>query len=118
MRFKIGSPAIRLGGAAANCAEALLQKAPVDCARKLCERMVHVHDLIEPRLEKIVLSAIPPFPRPHRNPPHRQAKRITAKSADQFARKPIRKAHKPANPFPRRALEVKSSIACQNFTGD
>jgi len=47
-------------------AEALLQKAPVDRAGELRQRMAHVDDLVEPGLEKIVLSALASLLRSHR----------------------------------------------------
>ena len=47
-------------------AEPLLQKPPVDRAAELRQRMADIDDLIEPRPEQIVLSALPPLLRPHR----------------------------------------------------
>ena len=52
-------------------AEPLLQKAPVDRPRQLRQRMVEIDDLVEPRLEQIVLPAIAPLPWPHRITLHR-----------------------------------------------
>ena len=82
-----------------NRAEALLEKAPVDCAGELRQRMVHVHDPIEPRLEQVALPTIPPLSRSHRITLRCIAagKRITSKPADQFAREPIHNAKKPTN---------------------
>src|SRR5208337_1223786 len=53
------------------------------------QRLPHVYDLVEPRPEEIVLSAVPPLLRPHRitPPPSQQRKRITAQRLVQFARK-------------------------------
>ena len=47
-------------------AEPLLEKAPVDRAAELRQRVVHVDDLVEPRLEEIILPAVPPLLGPHR----------------------------------------------------
>ena len=86
-----------------NGAEALLQKIPVDRARKFHERAIHIGDLVEPCLEQIILPAVPPLPRSHRITLRciATAKRITPKAPDQFARKTIHSAKKPANPMPR-----------------
>src|SRR5207302_5194631 len=75
-------------------AEAILQKIPVDRARKFHERAIHIGDLVEPRLEQIILPVIPPLPRSHRITLRciATAKRITPKAPDQFARKPIHSA--------------------------
>jgi hypothetical protein len=51
--------------------EPLFQKAPVNRARQLRQRMVQVDDLVEPRLEQIALPAVPPLPGPHRITLHR-----------------------------------------------
>ena len=50
--------------------EPLLKKPPVDGAGELRERVAHVHDLIEPRPEQVVLSALPSRLRLHRIAPH------------------------------------------------
>ena len=86
-----------------NGAEALLQKIPVDRARKFHERAIHSDDLVEPCLEQIILPAVPPLHRSHRITLRciATAKRITPKAPDQFARKPIHKPLNPANPMPR-----------------
>ena len=47
-------------------AEPLLEKAPVDRPAELGERVIRVDDLVEPRLEEIVLPAVPPLLGPHR----------------------------------------------------
>jgi hypothetical protein len=47
-------------------AEPLLEKAPVDRPTELRQRVIPVDDLIEPRPEEIVLSAVPPLPGRHR----------------------------------------------------
>jgi hypothetical protein len=78
-----------------NGAEALLQKIPVDRARKFHERAIPIGDLVEPCLEQIILPAVPPLPRSHRNHPplHRHSEENHAKSARSiFARKPIHSA--------------------------
>ena len=46
--------------------EPLLEKPPVDRPAELRQRVAHVDDLVEPRPEQIVLSAVPPLLRPHR----------------------------------------------------
>jgi len=46
-------------------AELVLQKAPIDQPPELRQRVVHVHDLIEPRLEHVVLPASPLVHRTH-----------------------------------------------------
>ena len=68
----------------------LFQKPPVDRCGELRQRMAGVDDLVEPRPEKIVLSAIPTLLRPHPEPPRRvlQRQRITPIRAAQFAGKP------------------------------
>jgi hypothetical protein len=47
-------------------AEPLLEKAPVDRPTELRQRVVPVDDLVEPRLEEIILPAVPPLLGPHR----------------------------------------------------
>ena len=47
-------------------AKPLLEKAPVDRPGELGERVIDVDDLVEPRPEEIVLSAVPPLLGPHR----------------------------------------------------
>ena len=47
-------------------AEPLLEEAPIDRPTELRQRVVHVDDLVEPRLEEIILPAVPPLPGPHR----------------------------------------------------
>jgi hypothetical protein len=47
-------------------AEPLLEEAPVDRPTELRQRVVHVDDLVEPRLEEIILPAVPPLLGPHR----------------------------------------------------
>src|ERR1700722_2341424 len=47
-------------------AEPLLEKAPVDRPTEFRQRVIPVDDLVEPRPEKIALSAVPPLPGPHR----------------------------------------------------
>jgi hypothetical protein len=47
-------------------AETLLEEAPVDRPTELRQRVVHVDDLVEPRLEEIILPAVPPLLGPHR----------------------------------------------------
>jgi hypothetical protein len=51
--------------------EPLLQEAPVNRPRQLRQRMIQIDDLIEPRLKKILLPAVPPLPWPHRITLHR-----------------------------------------------
>src|ERR1700733_1968460 len=46
--------------------EPLLQKPPVDGASQLRQRGAQVDDLVEPRPEQVVLSALTPLLRPHR----------------------------------------------------
>ena len=46
--------------------EPLLQKPPVDGASQLRQRVAQVDDLVEPRPEQVVLSALTPLLRPHR----------------------------------------------------
>ena len=46
--------------------EPLLEKPSVDGAGELRQRVGHVDDLVEPRPEQVVLSALPPLLRPHR----------------------------------------------------
>ena len=41
-------------------AEPLLEEAPVDRPTELRQRVVHVDDLVEPRLEEIILPAAAP----------------------------------------------------------
>jgi hypothetical protein len=57
------------GNVGVNRAEALLQKAPVDRRGELRQGMAHVDDLIEPRAKQILLPAVPPLLRPHRESP-------------------------------------------------
>ena len=52
-------------------AEPLLQKAPVNRPRQLRQRMIGIDDLVEPRLEEIVLPTIAPVSWPHRITLHR-----------------------------------------------
>jgi len=52
-----------------DCTAARLHKAPVDCPAEPGQRMIHINDLIQPRPEKIVLTAVPPFLRTHSNAP-------------------------------------------------
>ena len=47
-------------------AEAFFEKVPINGLRKLRQSVVHIDDLIKPRLEQIVLTAVPPLLRPHR----------------------------------------------------
>ena len=47
-------------------AEPPLEEAPVDRPTQLGERVISVDDLVEPRLEEIVLPAVPPLLGPHR----------------------------------------------------
>jgi len=47
-------------------AEARFQKAPVDRADELYQRVTHVDGLIEPRPKQISLPAVSPLPRQHR----------------------------------------------------
>src|SRR5271154_103651 len=47
-------------------AEPLLEEAPVDRPTELHQRVVQVDDLVEPRLEEIILPAVPPLLGPHR----------------------------------------------------
>jgi hypothetical protein len=54
-------------------AELVLQKAPIDQPPELRQRVVHVHDLIEPRREHVVLPASPLVPRTHDPPPNQLA---------------------------------------------
>ena len=60
---------------AVDRAELLLQKLPVDLPPQPCKGVVHSDDLIEPRLETIVLPAIALVPRPHRESPVSSATR-------------------------------------------
>ena len=46
-------------------AEPPLEEAPVDRPTQLGERVITVDDLVEPRLEEIVLPAVPPLLGPH-----------------------------------------------------
>jgi hypothetical protein len=58
--------------------------------------MVHIDDLVEPRLEKIALPDLASLSRPHGiTSASPETKRITTKPAGQFARK---STHKPPNP--------------------
>jgi hypothetical protein len=61
--------------------------------------VLSVDDLVEPRPEQVALPRLPPLLRPHQNPPPppRCDDGITARSPDQFARKPIHNPCKPAN---------------------
>jgi hypothetical protein len=52
-----------------NLAEAPFEKGPIDRPRELGEWMAHVDDLVEPRLEKIALPALPTLSRSHANRP-------------------------------------------------
>jgi hypothetical protein len=47
----------------------LLEKAAVDRGRQLCQRVVHVDDLVAPRSEQILLATVASLPRSHRNHP-------------------------------------------------
>ena len=47
-------------------AEPLLEEAPVDRPTELHQRVVQVDNLVEPRLEEIILPAVPPLLGPHR----------------------------------------------------
>jgi hypothetical protein len=47
-------------------AETLLEEAPGNRPTELRQRVVHVDDLVEPRLEEIILPAVPPLLGPHR----------------------------------------------------
>jgi hypothetical protein len=47
-------------------AEPLLEEAPVDRPPELRQRVVQVDDLVEPRLEEIILPAVSPLLGPHR----------------------------------------------------
>jgi hypothetical protein len=47
-------------------AEPPLEEAPVDRPTQLGERVISVDDLVEPRLEEIVLPAVRPLLGPHR----------------------------------------------------
>jgi hypothetical protein len=62
MCLRIAIPATSLVGSGrgigANCPEAILQKALVDRARPLRQRLVHVDDLVEPGSEQILLTAL------------------------------------------------------------
>ena len=73
MCLRIASPAIsRVGSGGCpslsriDRAEPLLEEAPVDGPGQLRQRMITVDDLVEPRLEEIVLPAVPPLLGPHR----------------------------------------------------
>ena len=81
-------------------AEARLEKAPVDRARERHQRVSQVDDLIEPRPEQIRLATLASLLRSHRqnhpaSPRWRQG--ITLTQVDQFARKHVHSALKPAN---------------------
>jgi hypothetical protein len=52
-----------------NRPEVLLEKAPVDGLGELRQRMAYVDDLIKPRPKQILLPAVPPLLRPHRESP-------------------------------------------------
>lgn len=62
-------------------AETLLQKAPIDRRCELRQRMPHIDNLIEPRPKQIILAAVSPLFRPHRESPNRSVRdeRITAR---------------------------------------
>ena len=47
-------------------AEPLLEEAPLDRPTELHQRVVQVDNLVEPRLEEIILPAVPPLLGPHR----------------------------------------------------
>ncbi|RWP59740.1 MAG: hypothetical protein EOR08_22490 [Mesorhizobium sp.] len=48
-----------------DCTEPLFQKAPVDRARQLHQRPIHVEHLIEPGPEQVGLAALSELPRSH-----------------------------------------------------
>jgi hypothetical protein len=47
-------------------AEPLLEEAPGNRPAELRQRVIDVDDLVEPRLEEVVLPAVPPLLGPHR----------------------------------------------------
>jgi hypothetical protein len=71
--------------------------------------MAHIDDLIKPRLEQIVLAAVPALLRPHPriSPAALQRQRITQRRPDQFARK---SSSTPSNP-----AKLNAQIACNRF---
>src|SRR5262249_17953327 len=56
-------------------AELRFQKPPVDRPRQLHQRVVHVDDLIKPRAEQIMLTALPSLAWSHRKSPLHQLER-------------------------------------------
>jgi hypothetical protein len=84
--------AIRIG-----LPERLLQEPPVHLLRQHHQRMAHVDDRIQPRAQKIALSAVAPLSRPHRIP--RQITSAPRESQIQFARNSLVTSHFPANPI-------------------
>src|SRR3984957_3752310 len=124
MCLRIDSPAIsRVGSGGLSSLvgidrpKPILKEAPVDRPAKLGQRVVHVDDLIEPRPEEIVLTAVPPLPRPHR---------ITLRRADggresqpnapfNFARKQAYSRRFPANAMTRRSSKTPQKSGTSGF---
>jgi hypothetical protein len=55
-------------------AEPRFQKPPIDRPGELGQRMVHVDDLIQAGAKEVLLSAVPPLHRPHRESPNRTSR--------------------------------------------
>jgi hypothetical protein len=81
-----------------NRPELLFEKAPIDPLRQTHAGMAHVDDLVEPRLEQIVLARLPPFPWLHPHPPHANQYRLRWKVPTNFAGKAAVDALNPAKP--------------------
>src|SRR3954471_12828321 len=98
--------------------ELLLEEAPVDRRCELHHWMIKVDDLIQPRPEEIALPRLPMFLRPHESPRrrHQRSQGITARTPDQFARKPVHNSRNPANSMISRSPKITADQAFGSFS--
>src|SRR4051794_21234033 len=80
--------------------------------------MIKVDDLIQPRPEEIALPRLPMFLRPHESPRrrHQRSQGITARTPDQFARKPAHNSRNPANSMISRSPKITADQAFGSFS--
>src|SRR5215216_3998919 len=80
--------------------------------------LIKVDDLVEPRPEEIALPRLPTFLRPHESPRRRpqRSQGITARTPDQFARKPVHNGRNPANTITSRSPKLTADQELGSFS--
>jgi hypothetical protein len=97
-------------------AEPLLEGSPVDRPTELRQRVVHVDDLVEPRLEEITLPAVPPLLGPHRITSAKPTGGTESRHrSDQFVRKQTHRRRILANAMTRRSALTRQKSGGPGF---